>query len=697
MNFGKNISIVSLIVILNSLNLLNLSGSNNFPSIPLDPQNSDINGLVWFDQNADGIIDMSEPVLGGVPVFLITCSGQFISSTITLVNGYYSFDDIPDGGYKVFFNKSGLPSNYVFTFLGNNTDNSSQANGYTLCSLTNDDTYVFNAGLTVLSSVGDLVWDDMNGNGLQDNGEPGIDNAIVSLFDENDNLIAQTSTNALGFYFFQHVFPGNYYLHFDISSSLSQTVHVLSDLNLNSDLSGANGENTTSDFTVIAGFNINNIDAGFYVCAQICGTLYYDSNFNDNFNTGENGINHLKVNLWQIGLNDTTIYAFNYTSVKPGSPSDDGYFSFCVPPGKYFIEVVIPPGVDLLAGIPFVGSNPFIYNHISHDFGHNTTYNFEVVSGDSFCYLNNGFYCESSIGNKIWMDTNMNGIQDNGEAGVGNVLVYLYDESYNQLDSAFTDDNGNYLFDGLRDGNYYIHCIINDDLVFTSPFCESGSMPDMDSNIDGSYGEGTSAIIQLGNCEKLNNIDGGIGFLPLPVSWGNISVKRSGSVNILMWNVYSEFNVKEYTISRRKVDYGDFIPIGNINGENKSSGANYSFEDHHILAAESYYYMVKVTDFDGVESNSKIVMAAGEPEKLNFVISPNPANDKIDITIPDLSEINHVIVIIYTAEGKKAGQHTMTDNSKLTIGTDTYPEGVYSMMFYNGTNILDKKNLVINR
>lgn len=48
---------------------------------------------------------------------------------------------------------------------------------------------------------GDFVWSDLNANGIQDGGEPGLAGVSVSLF-RNGSVIATTTTNASGVYLF---------------------------------------------------------------------------------------------------------------------------------------------------------------------------------------------------------------------------------------------------------------------------------------------------------------------------------------------------------------------------------------------------------------------------------------------------------------------------------------------------------------
>ncbi len=64
----------------------------------------------------------------------------------------------------------------------------------------------------------------------------------------------------------------------------------------------------------------------------------------------------------------------------------------------------------------------------------------------------------SRVGDTVWLDTNQNGIQDAGEAGVPGVTVKLYRKSDNRLLGAkLTDSTGNYFFaNELAAGTYYL-------------------------------------------------------------------------------------------------------------------------------------------------------------------------------------------------------------------------------------------------
>ncbi|MDX6630866.1 MAG: hypothetical protein QOH00_3112 [Gaiellales bacterium] len=67
-----------------------------------------------------------------------------------------------------------------------------------------------------------------------------------------------------------------------------------------------------------------------------------------------------------------------------------------------------------------------------------------------------GFWKPAAIGDRVWEDSNHNGIQDAGEHGVGGIGVALHDSGGATIAHAVTDANGLYLFDRLPAGTYNV-------------------------------------------------------------------------------------------------------------------------------------------------------------------------------------------------------------------------------------------------
>lgn len=60
------------------------------------------------------------------------------------------------------------------------------------------------------------------------------------------------------------------------------------------------------------------------------------------------------------------------------------------------------------------------------------------------------------IGDRVWLDTDGDGIQDSDEAGIDGVTVFLFDGDGDLIGTAVTANDGTYLFSGLPQGDYTV-------------------------------------------------------------------------------------------------------------------------------------------------------------------------------------------------------------------------------------------------
>mgnify|MGYP005847670249 CR=1 FL=1 len=224
---------------------------------------------VWNDLNKDGIQDSGEPGVPYVNVFLYDCSTNYlVTTTITDANGNYLFANLNPGNYYVQFI---LPSGYAFSPINQGTDDAVDSDagllGKTDCiSLTGgQNNLTVDAGIfeTPIASIGDKVWNDLNQNGIQDNGEVGIPYVVVKLHDCNGTIIATTITDANGNYLFSNLNPGDYYVEFVLPNDYVFTMQDqgIDDL-LDSDVDSNTG--ITACTTLSANENDLSWDAGMY-------------------------------------------------------------------------------------------------------------------------------------------------------------------------------------------------------------------------------------------------------------------------------------------------------------------------------------------------------------------------------------------------------------------------------------------------
>ena len=60
-----------------------------------------LSGHVWHDQNNDGVLDANEDRIANVKIQLYDVDGTLVASTTTDAKGYYCFDDLIAGEYRI--------------------------------------------------------------------------------------------------------------------------------------------------------------------------------------------------------------------------------------------------------------------------------------------------------------------------------------------------------------------------------------------------------------------------------------------------------------------------------------------------------------------------------------------------------------------------------------------------------------------
>lgn len=116
-------------------------------------------------------------------------------------------------------------------------------------------------GETPRSSLGDYVWLDANGNGMQDDGESGVAGVTVELLDAIDEVIATTTTDAAGFYLFDDLVNGDYRVKFVLPAGyLFTTNDAGSGDDLDSDADPVTGR--TALVSLESGEHRRDVDAG---------------------------------------------------------------------------------------------------------------------------------------------------------------------------------------------------------------------------------------------------------------------------------------------------------------------------------------------------------------------------------------------------------------------------------------------------
>ncbi len=247
-----------------------------------------IGDKVWIDTDKDGVQDAGENGLANVTVKLYNCNNVLISTTTTNASGNYLFDKLNPGDYYVVFE---LPTGYLFTGqdLGGDDAKDSDADistGKTICTTLspNENDLTWDAGVYLApckNKIGDFIWRDLDRDGVQDLGEPGIKNVVVELL-KGTTVVATTLTGTDGKYEFANLDDGTYNVRVASSNyatggvlfSTSQTKWYSTTKNGGGDDTKDSDANKNESVQVVLNCNSNiTVDFGYYkTCVTITKT-----------------------------------------------------------------------------------------------------------------------------------------------------------------------------------------------------------------------------------------------------------------------------------------------------------------------------------------------------------------------------------------------------------------------------------------
>ena len=345
------------------------------------------------------------------------------------------------------------------------------------------------------ATIGDFVWEDVDLDGLQGEGEPGISGVTVNLYNCLDTLMATTTTDDDGFYVFDSLMPGDYYVEFEAPDGhVFTSADAGDDDVLDSDADEATG--MTACVTVGAGEENRTLDAGLVAFGAIGDYVWEDMDMDGIQDAGEPGFEGVTVNL--MACADSSMVASAVTDA-------DGMYTFDgLMPGDYFLEVVAPEDYQLT--MRDAGEDDAIDSDFDPETGWSACVSLDESGAMDMSVDAGLFLMRASVGDYVWNDMNENGLQDAGEPGLEGIMVKLYTCEDMLVDSMMTDADGMYLFEDLEPGDYYLEFVNPFGYIFT--YQDMGMDDAIDSDVD-RYRK-TTMCITLEPGDEAMNWDAGL-------------------------------------------------------------------------------------------------------------------------------------------------------------------------------------------
>jgi uncharacterized repeat protein (TIGR01451 family) len=454
---------------------------------------------VFYDWNGDGYQGATDAGIPNVTVLLyvdvnnngvIDAGDLWYASTETNGDGVYGFSNLPANlNYLVMVDRNDpdLPASFAMTKDPNETGTCKVCDGvgryqnYT----TSIDTADFGYKPVGTGQIGDTVWRDLNGDGVQSGvQETGIQGVTV-LLEVNINgtwiELDSKTTDADGKYLFTNLPDGEYRVTVDYEESDEIPV-------------GPGGYYVPSTPTIYTRTLDDtqriylDADFGFKPLAAIGDTVYYDANGNGEQDWNEVGIPNVTVRL----INNNA-FAITYQGVvyAPGAvisttqtaynPTNDpaldptGFYQFTgLPTGDssapylYSVQVVtgtLPYPASQTADPDRDGeacTKTDIYPN-SGAFACDNATTVRVYPGTNFMGADFGYQPLGVVGDYVWLDFDNDGFQDATEVGIPGVVVTITPPSGIDLGNGdgvaittTTDFDGYYSFVNLPDATYTV-------------------------------------------------------------------------------------------------------------------------------------------------------------------------------------------------------------------------------------------------
>ena len=355
-----------------------------------NPTLNTISDTVWFDEDANGVLDPDEQGIDNVTVDLLSAEFEIIDGRI----------DINGDGNTVNNSDTGFYFGYAINQNGRIDINGDNAfNGL-------DDGFV--NGVEIINAFFDI---DGNGNIANNAGGRLADDGTIG-----SSVLATTTTDANGDLEFTGLPDGTYKL-------------VVTDNN--DELDGLNG--TTDEgvaresvpVSVSGGSTDDDTSFGYNNPGLISGTVYSDNDSNNDQDPGELGIEGQTVTL----LQDTDGNGSYETTVDSILTDPTGFYEFDgLPPGDYQVVVTSPGGTQTEDPDATINDETDITlgigeSSVQNDFGYNSVPDLYDLSGT------------------VFLDPNKNGIEDAGEVGIPDITLDLISPEVEIIDGRI-DLNG---------------------------------------------------------------------------------------------------------------------------------------------------------------------------------------------------------------------------------------------------------------
>lgn len=115
----------------------------------------------------------------------------------------------------------------------------------------------------------------------------------------------------------------------------------------------------------------------------------------------------------------------------------------------------------------------------------------------------------------------------------------------------------------------------------------------------------------------------------LPVSLAGFGAKLVGGKRLLTWNTTEESTIHHYEVER-STDGLSYTPVTKVAARSGTANS-YSFTDEESLAANLFYYRLKIVEANGSFRYSQVVTLKNSRQQSGLTVYPNPVGNKLTV------------------------------------------------------------------
>jgi uncharacterized repeat protein (TIGR01451 family) len=409
--------------------------SNVTPTADPDVNAASLGGQIYLDASGNGSHDAGEDGIAGVSIHLYSNTNgdntidpgePLIAATVTNVDGSYLFTGLNAGNYLAEVDTTTLPSTAL-------TRTSAAFTNIWLASNAASSTYPSaDAGYSPSANyaLGNRVWHDVDGDGVQDSGEPGIGGVHITVTNGTGTGCSPSctaTTDDAGFWLVTGLTNGTF--------SVSASSGLPRDFVLTTGTSPRTVTVNSADLLSVD-FAYRYSTPASSPTGSITGRVFEDANGNRAYDSGE-ARSGKTVNL----LNAAHNVVATTTTAAEGTYAFNGVFI-----GEYAVQAVDELGtrysvVFLSAAEAFPNLNVIYDRTIETTADSQSSVSVDGVHPDlmqDFGYQR----FVGSIGDTVYLDANENASQDVGEPGIGGVTVRLYQAGWSDINNNGVVESG---------------------------------------------------------------------------------------------------------------------------------------------------------------------------------------------------------------------------------------------------------------